>query len=404
MRTYSHCEIKVDTKIKTRIVDARTGKIVKERPWEKNLVLDQGLNGLARDNSVGVSCTPVAAHLFCQVGSGTNPVKIGSGAVTFTQAANTLTASGGFFTAAMVGGLFKWGTGSAGIENYITAFTDATHVTVQNAATIGTPDVGVVWQVQQTQLQTFINQTSTYQTNAGDCVTNYVGNIVTHQRTFVFPVAGASYNVNEIGYSVNSTSTRCIGRLVLSSTDVVSTSQYYVVVIAISFTYTPSAPSAVGNVGTNINTAGNAMIEWFSIGDVNPATGNQRVNTNNGGLDANTTAKMAFYVATYSQNVAIPSGTVPSLAVTGATVNVTTNATWTKLGGVLGKMRLTCTGNGTTSGQSCFGVGLFSTGSSDGFLNNPFFDIKFTAAQTLPNGAFLPQSTWDFTYTRTLVN
>lgn len=401
----AYAKILVECKVKTKIVCAHTGKVISERPWAKNLVLDQGLNSLAGETTFGLQCAPTSGFNFCQVGSSTTPVKISSGAITFTQAATTLTSSGGFFTAGMVGSIFKWGTGSGGNEVYITGFTNTTTVTVGTSATVAVPDVGVIWNVQQTSLQTPLYSTGTFQTNVGDCETTFAGNIVTHKRTFIFPLQGAPYSVNEIGWNPITGTTRCLGRIVLSSTDVVGTSNFYVVVMAISYTYSPSAPSAVSDVGININSAGNAMIEWFSISSINPATGGTLTATDVGGLDSFALNKVGFYTLTYTQNASIPSGLVPTLTIGGTAVNVTPAVGWSKVGGSLGKMR--CSPNavsGSATGQTVYGMGLFSFTSTNAFLNKPYFDIKFTTPQTLPNGTFLPQSTWEFTYSRTLTN
>lgn len=396
-------DIAVDVKVKTRLMDARTGKVVKERPWEKNLVLDQGLNALAQDTTNSLQCFPATCSTYCQIGSSNTAVKVSSGAVTFTQAGTTLTASAGFFTASMVNGLFKWGTGTGGVEVYITGFTSTTQVTVATSATVSTPEVGTVWMVQQTALQSFLFTSNTYQTLSGDCSTTVVGNVITIQRTYIFGVQASPYSVNEIGWNPTSSTSRCLGRLVLSSTDVVGTSNFYVVVLAISFTYSPSSPTAVADVGTNVNTAGNAMIEWLSVRGID-SSGQPLTTTNVGGLGGQGNVRMVFAVATYTQN-ATPDGVAPvTLTWTGATVDPTASAAWAKVSGSLGKMRASCNGSATTTGQTIYGVGIYSITANTAFFQNPFFDIKFTTPQTLPNGAFLPQSQWDFTYTRTLNN
>src|SRR5258708_91829 len=124
--------------IKTMVMDAVTGLPVKENDYVSNLFLDQGLNGLAKKAGGGLPTpgAPANAFNYCHTGSGINATKISSGAITFTQATTTLTASAGFFTSAMVNGLFKWGVGAGGNELYITAFTDSTHVTVGTSATV----------------------------------------------------------------------------------------------------------------------------------------------------------------------------------------------------------------------------------------------------------------------------
>jgi hypothetical protein len=413
--------INTDVRIKTQIVCARSGRVVKDNPFRRNLVLDAGLNGLAQ-KLTGNQCGPASMALTCAVGSGNTPVKIASGAVTFTQVGTTLTASSGFFAANMVGGIFKYGaSGSGGAEYYITAFTSTTVVTVDTSATVGTPTAGVVWQVQQTTLSTPLFTTSTYQLLTGDCLSTIAGNVMTHQRTFVFPVQGSSYNVNEIGYGPV-TSGIC-GRIVLPSTDVVGTSNFYRVIIQVVCTYSPGAPTAVGNIGVNFNTAGNAMIEYWSVSSVNPTNGTSDPNISPtaalmAGLDAaskysgyaGSTSQMFLIArigATYTQNASISTGLGLSWGTLGT--NYLTPAgsaiSWSNNAAVRGQMKLAYAGNTTTTGQTCYGIGISPTLATVGTnKGNPAFDILFTTPQALPNGAWLPNIEFSQTYGRTLVN
>lgn len=391
-------QLYVSAKVKTKICNAKTGTVIRESPWQRNLVLDNGLNVLARKS--GISNLPLALPATLAqnviIGSGTNPTKISSGAITFTQAGTTLTASGGFFAANMVGGLFKWGTGSAGNELYITAFTSSTVVTVGTSATVSTPDVGVVWQVQQSGMQTQVAVTGTksYQTNTGDCSTTYGSNTIILQRTYIIPQQAAPYNVNEIGYASNTVTSdlnAAAGRLVLASTDSVGTSNFYVIVIVLTFTYSPSTPTAVSNVGTNINTAGNAMLEAFCI---NTVLSSGAANNSNSFLDGATGAVLLFATATYSQRGSIQQTQTP-LSVTNISLG---SVNWTNDAATRGRMTLTYAGSTTTSGQTLYGCGVGSAGA--GFA----FDVKFTTPQTAPTGTFQPNSVFECIYNRQLIN
>ena len=193
--------ITVQTKIKRKIYDAATGELLKASPWEKNLVMDLGLNNLAR--GPGTPTSPANSFTNMIVGSGTNPVKVASGAVTFTQAGTTLTASAGFFNIGMLGTLFKYGTGSGGAEYYIIGYSDTQNVTVDTNATVGTPTLGTVWYVNQTALQTYAHASTSYRTNAGDNFTAFSLGQVTMQRSFVIASQGTTYTVNEIGWNGN---------------------------------------------------------------------------------------------------------------------------------------------------------------------------------------------------------
>lgn len=396
------CEMKVKTRIVSAIdieqVKDGRGIILKESPWRKNLILDQGLNAIAGQTSVSMQSNPAAIFQYCQVGSGTNPVKTSSGAITFTQSGTTITASGGFFTAGMVGSLFKYGTGTAGAEYYITAFTDSTHVTVDTSATVAVPEVGVVWGVNQTALQTFLYQSNTYQTSTGDNFTDKTTSpVVTMQRTFVFPVQASPYNVNEIGWSSIPGGSRCAGRLVLSSTDVVAPTNFYVVVLQMSYTYSPSAPTAVGDVGINIDTSGNAMFETLKYISVVNTNGSVTVSySDRGNGNINSENKLVFPTATYTQNGSVANPGSLQWA-TNKSILTTVNGVYAS---VRGKMTWSYASSITTAGETAYGMGLCNGGGTP----EPWFDVKFTTPFVLPTGTFLPTTVFSVVYNRLLNN
>jgi hypothetical protein len=413
----------VSVKIKTQVVCSRTGEVIKDNPFRKNLTYDIGLNAMARavtGTPTTLRCGPASIARVCRIGDSTSAVKIASGAITFTQAAFTVTASSGFFTAAMVGAILKYGAaGSGGVEYYITAFTSATVVTVDTSATVGAT-AGVVWMVQQSAMGNLLFTSSSYQTNAGDNQTTLVGNVATHQRTFTFPVQGAPYNVNEVGYTSQTGGVQVLGRIVLPSTDVVGTSNFYRVIILVTVTYTPSAPSAVGNLGVNWNTAGNAMMEFWSVAGIDSTGAVNGASPNNdfASLDAcseysgflgNTSGGMYLIArigATYAQNASIST----AMGLSWGTLNtnylqVDSNLRQWTVTAARGAMKLSYTGNSSTTGQTCYGIGISPNFNSlNTNRDKPAFDILFTTPQALPNGSWLPTIEFTQTYSRTLVN
>lgn len=379
---------------KTRVMDAATGKCIKDNPWRKNLVLDTGLNALAQSTNPS---TPASSFGSCKIGGGTNANRFQNGGITFTAiASTTVNASGGFFTSAMVGAIIKFGTTTAGPEYYITAFTSSTTVTIDTAIT-QIAQQATVWMVQQTALQTLLYESTTYQTNSGDCITTYSSPNVIMQRTFVFPTQVSTYTVNEIGWG--RVATTCFGRAVLTSSDVVAPTSFYVVIVTITYNYSPAAPTAVIDVGTGINTAGNAMTECWSLSQVTSAGTNGNPPSGMGtALDA-TTAVFGF----------IPQSTYTQLSAIGATGGVTRPALRFDLTGVgvswaygsaRGKMTLTFTNTFSVAGETIYGICIQSN-------LTPFsmvWDVKFTTAVTLPTGTWTPTIVFQVIYGRTLDN
>lgn len=391
----------ISLQYQTFIMDAKTGRPLKISPKKKNLVLDTALNSMARSSAINASY-PAQSFAVCKIGSGTNANRFPSGAITFTQVTTTITASAGFFTAAMVGGIFKYGaSGTGGNEVYITGFTSSTIVTVDTSLTVATPTAGVVWMVQQTTLQTQSFETSTYQTLAGDCQTTYVSNSMVMKRTFTFPVQVSPYTVNEIGWC-SIVGASIFGRAVLTSSDVVGPTNFYVVVMTMTLTIAPGAPVANVNFGTGINTAGTTMIEQFSYSLVNTsgvsAAGVSPLGrTMDGSLPS--AATIEFWGTVYTQNSVIASsGNNPPLPATRFNTGANTPS-WV-YASLLGQMTLTLTLSMTTAGQTIYGMGWHT-----GLTPFPIaFDCLFTTPQTLPAGSFTPTVIVKSIYSRTLDN
>lgn len=420
----------IEARYKVRLHDAVTGNVVKEFPWVKNLVTDEGLNRLAGKSG---GSSPAGSFGSLGVGSSNQSTSTASGAITFIQVAtSTIIASAPFFSAAMVGQLIKFGSGSAGYEQYIATFVDSTHITVQVSPGGFQTVAGVVatvWAVNTQNLIAYLYTSNTILAGAGNNSTTYVGNVITMQRTLSIGVQASAYTVNEIGWSNSaitgpapvagvsqgpSTSTNVFGRTVVGSV-AVGTSNFLSVVIQLAVTYTPNAPTAVGNVNTNgaggaMNTAGTAMIEYFACDfvDTNGAT---QSGTNGQVLCSNFSgAGMAIklYVATYTQQASIvTSQTPPALPGDSSPFGVGCGPwTWltatTPSGGTVppGSSQFTFSATFTTAAQTVYGI-MVRTGA---VAVTGAFDIKLTTPFVLPTGTFPISGTFTCTYSRTLVN
>lgn len=369
--------------------------------WKQNLAFDAALNSLA-GKSGGIGGSPSAAIFqYCQVGSGTNANSFPSGSITFTQATTVVTASAAFFTSAMVGAILKYGTGSGGAEYYITAYTNSTTVSVNTSATVAST-VGTVWMVQQTALETPLYSTNSYQTTTGSCFTTFSGNQQTMQRTFNFALQSSSYNANEIGYSPASGTSLCAGRIVLGSTIVVGTTQFLQVQLQMVRTFSPGSPTAVANVGTEINTAGNAMIEAFSSYTVS-TTGTNISGSTGTLLDQGSSVGFALKVGSaISQNAAPSSSSEFTYGTIGSTVlTPASTVAWSYVASSIGLMQASFPSSQiSVDTQTCYGIMLMTSGNSAIGV----FDINFTTPFTLPFGTYQPQPVFQIAFTRTLTN
>lgn len=385
-------------RVRTEIWDRATGQLVKSSPWKHNLAMDIMLNTMAT-----TSANSGFAVIFskCLLGSSSFPNSISTPGITFTQAGTTVTASGGFFTNSMVGSLLKYGVGSAGAEVYITNFTNTTTVTVATSLTVSTPIVGTIWNVQLTALVTPIGvSTSTYSGSGGANTTTFSTNQIVLQRTFVFAPQGGTINVNEIGYAPNGFSGNNVaGRFVLSATDSISPTQFYVVVIEMTWNVSPGSPAAVLNVGTGINTAGQAMFQFWDcqIVSTDGSTGHQQGNPSDVMDDFNNVTFTLF------------TGSSPTLNASPATGNAGTSA-GISLGGMSGMSNTsqpvgvgqsTLAFSVSTSGQT---VSTFMVGHGSGSFNTGTFLLNLTTPFVLPTGTFAGSIVFQNQFTRNLIN
>ena len=241
-------QTKLQVNYRLRVMDAKTKRCKREMRGH-NTVLDAGLTALA--NMTGT------ADLFTNlcVGSSATANYIPGGVITFTQALTTITASAPFFTAPMVGGIFKYGHGTGGLEAYIQSIGGGgTTAVVDVSRNVAVGDAGTVWLVQQTKLVTFSYNYDAYVTSAGACSTTpvYSGGVatVTHQRTYIINTKGSPYTINELGWGNATGANPAInGRVVLGAPEVIGMSDYVVITLQLIFTLAPPIPvlSAAGD-------------------------------------------------------------------------------------------------------------------------------------------------------------
>ena len=181
---------------KVMVIDARTKRVVHERPWACNLILDQGLNQYNTTQMANV-------FLRCAVGTGTTPTfRDSTGTATLTVSGTDCTASDAFFEAADEGRLLKLDSGG---EAYIATYTSPTAVVLGTAPGDSGPEDGCVWYVNQTGLTSESKRTNTYLTGAGNCGTTFSGGILTLRRTFDFTAEAAPVNYAELGWANSAT-------------------------------------------------------------------------------------------------------------------------------------------------------------------------------------------------------
>jgi hypothetical protein len=277
--------------------------------------------------------------------------------------------------------------------------------------TVGTPTAGTVWNVGQTGLTTPLTAltggcvSNTYVTSPGACGTSFPGGgtstQITLQRTYRFPVQAAPYSVSEIGYSGNtSNDATCSGRLVLGSPDTIAITEYYVVQIAITFTVSPNVPTALGNVGTGINTTGQVMFNFWDCWTVNTTGGavNYQTNYHRQIMDDGPPQLGLFtgVTPTLNANIAQVQGTLEAITYGSSVGAAYTNATLP-----VGVAQTTISFAFNTAGETVKAIyfGDFSSG-----IQTAAFALVLTTPFALPNGTFQGNFIYQRQITRTLSN
>lgn len=201
---------------KVKVLVIEDGKVLFERPWQKNLILNQGLNNVCSTRTWANSMT------HCAAGSGTTPTASASGANPATGTAGTFTndtpGTFNFTTNSSVGDYIQMTSGAdAGTEVRITSVTDANNVDYTPAVNLASGEF-TVFHTSQTGLTSEIKRTSTYLTGAGNCGSSFSGVTVTLRRTFDFTVEVGAVTYNEIGISHTATvGSNLFSRILLSS-------------------------------------------------------------------------------------------------------------------------------------------------------------------------------------------
>jgi hypothetical protein len=255
-------------RVRIQVVDSKTGRVKRDNGWQKNLILNTGLDMIAVR-------TWADCFTHCAVSTGTTATQVDSGTTTAERAAAVVTLSGGSFVFANgdVGNTIKWASGEVA---RITVFTSTTQVTV---ATSGTIAAGLFTLYRTNQTGLAVNETktrtNTYLTGTGNCGTTYTaatGNMVM-RRTYDFTAEAGAVTYTEVGISYTGTiaSNNLFSRILLSPSVTLDIDDQLRVIYELDITQTPCAPRSVAPTitGWGSTTPGNEMMENYGLYYVN---------------------------------------------------------------------------------------------------------------------------------------
>lgn len=249
----------------------------------RNLILNGGLDG--------VRLRPwVDNFTHCVLGSNATPTSEASGATTASQSGTTVTLVGGTFaftdTATDAGKTIRWNTTQqARIVSVTTPL--IVEVDVTQAVPAGLFNV---YNTQQTvAVMTEIQRGNGYVTAGGGCGSTLAGNILSHKRTFDFPLEVGTVTYREVAFSHSATPGDPIfSRIKLPTDLVLVVNQRVRVIYTLEITLTPDVIEAttanvVGwPVAPSVNTDGSQQLQLVALKIVDPATGQSEVDPANG--------------------------------------------------------------------------------------------------------------------------
>lgn len=258
---------------KLQVSVVRDGIVIREYPEQPNLILNRFMERLYANTYVSNFTAACAS-------TGTTPVAEDSGATTASQTTTTVTLSGGSYvftnTSTDENKIIKWDSGEMA---RIVSVSSPTSIVVTPSQSVGSGQF-TVYNTQQVGMSNKSDEerTVTYLTGSGNCGTNLSGNVVTHTRTYDFPIRANNDRVStpyaEVGWSEDSNKATSSGdtinsRVVLLTPVAVATGEQlrvkYSVIITISPT-TSTAFSAITGWGASSN--GVLAIQKAALGQI----------------------------------------------------------------------------------------------------------------------------------------
>jgi hypothetical protein len=183
--------------LKCQVVDARTRRVVRDHGWQKNLILNQGLDMVAV--RPWADCFTNAA-----AGTGTPTLSVDPAPTLLSQNGVVLTLSGGAFvftdTATDAGKTVKWISGQ---EAVIVSVDSPTQARVADAKTIFPAKSFKIFSTNETGLQSEVGRNVSYFTGEFGCGTTLSSGtgVVTLRRSLDFAPEVGSITYTEVGLS-----------------------------------------------------------------------------------------------------------------------------------------------------------------------------------------------------------
>ena len=198
---------------KVQRVDAKTGQVIEDRPWRKNLILNSGLNMIHTRYWAD-------AWRYASAGSGSDANYEDSGVGTAaSDAAGNVTFTGYSLAASREGSIILWDTGEKG-----RVFAGSGGACIIKPAPGGGGIADGEFTLFRAERTTLVTPRVGFTYGfTGVCLASYphtftsvTTNTVLSRRTWDFPVEGSTVTYNEVGtHPVNANGTTCFSRMTI---------------------------------------------------------------------------------------------------------------------------------------------------------------------------------------------
>ena len=240
-------------RVKAQVID-KQGKVVKDFPWQRNLILNSGMNEMAA--RALNNCWK-----FAVIGTGNSANKHSSGAITASQSGTTVTFSASF-TNLSVGTTLKWDTG--GEIAMVTTVTSSTSVEVDRSQTVSA-NTFASYRTEKTALDSESKRADVFGTGDNGTTYDNATRTATYRREWEFAEEVANVNYNEVGFSWNTSTANLFSRIVLASTISMLTGQKLRLKYELDVVVGPAPGASTWNVSGWANSSGTWGAEGFGI-------------------------------------------------------------------------------------------------------------------------------------------
>lgn len=247
---------------KVQVIDSKTGVVVKDTPWRKNLILNSGMNIIA-------TYVWADAMRWASAGTGTDANYEDSGAGTAAcDASGNVTFTSYTLSASREGAIILWDTGEQG--RIVSGSGSSCVVTPAPGGTGIADGAFTLFRAERTTLVTPRVGAYGY---TGTCLANYpntfsslAGNILTLRRTFEFPAEGSSVTYGEVGvHPVNGNGATCFSRMTIPGTISLVTDQQLRLIYQLILTIAPVNAVQTGTMsvsGWPVSPATTTNVKW----------------------------------------------------------------------------------------------------------------------------------------------